>query len=133
MWKSENQKHTIIPFHTQQPHLHAPGPQKNGIKTQKQKEMQHGHCALARFGGFPVTDFQPPTFGAYMVYTGTKIVPSSYPTGWAMLVVLPFTTDSMHFTDLTLLRRKACFRGPKHQSGANLVCPAIMKWRLMVL
>jgi len=60
--------------------------------------------------------------------TGTNVVPSESPTSWAVLAAaLPFTTDAISCSDDTAWRRNACLTRPKHQSGANFVCPAIKK------
>lgn len=67
-------------------------------------------------------------------YAGTKDSPSSLPTSWAWLqAALPFATDSMHDTELTTWHLNTCLRRPKHQSGANLVCLATKKLRVMDL
>jgi len=59
---------------------------------------------------------------------GTNVVPSESPASWAMLTAaLPFTTDANSSSDNTAWRRNACLTRPKHQSGANFVCPAVKK------
>lgn len=61
-------------------------------------------------------------------YWGTITVPSSLPTSWAWFTTADeLTTSTMSSRHPTLVLRKRCFSSPKHQSGANLVCPTSRK------
>ena len=66
--------------------------------------------------------------------TGTIVLPSLSPTSWAVLhSALLFTTDANSSRDDTAWRLNACLTRPKHQSGANLVCPEIRKFSYWIV
>ena len=58
----------------------------------------------------------------------TMIDPSSFPTSWAKFTAADSsTTFTMSFKHPTFVLLNLCLRRPKHQSGANFVCPTIIK------
>ena len=63
---------------------------------------------------------------------GTTELPSSVPTSCARLMffVLDSTTPHKSVKQLTSHLRNRCFSRPKHQSGANFVCPGGMKFKV---
>src|SRR6218665_4147172 len=63
-------------------------------------------------------------------YIGTKTCPSSDPTSCAIftpVTVDEFTQPTISSKHDTRVRRNVCLNKPKHQSGANLVCPVRKK------
>ena len=82
----------------------------------------------------PFSGRKPSARNVCQLYSDTFAVCSSVPTSWArftpvvVLLLVSWTMSSRHETDVLLY---FCFNRPKHQSGANLVWPTTMKFRLM--
>ena len=82
----------------------------------------------------PFTFLNPADRKVLQSKVGTSTFPASSLTSWDRLAVEDASTSSaMSDMQDTLDRRNLRLMRPKHQSGANLVWPASMKWMLMVV